>query len=51
MILLLAFLYLVLCLCTETFAFNPKWGLYVLLIGSIYDVIMMTLRVCDRDEK
>ena len=51
MILLLPFLYLVLCFYTQTFSFNPKWGLYALLIGSVYDVIMRVLMVCDVDDK
>lgn len=39
MILLLAFLYLVLCYCTQTFAFNTKYGFMILILGLVYDIL------------
>ena len=50
MILLLPFLYLVLCFFTQTFQFEPKWGLAVIIIGAFYDVIMRVCKTISRIE-
>lgn len=38
MIILLPFLYLVLCFVTETFRVNPKWLVGCILVGLIWDI-------------